>query len=120
MEDVEAQLLAREPLLHRPELGMTRADLLAQTDEAFWEVGASGAAYTRELVIETVLARGPVAGDDRWVVTEPRCRALGDDTYALTYRLDQDGRLTRRLTLWRRTPGGWRALYHQGTAIAGS
>ena len=118
MEDVEAQLLAREPLFHRPELGMTRADLLAQTDEDFWEVGASGAVHTRELVIGTVLARGPVPGDDRWVVTEPRCRALGDDTYALTYRLDQDGRLTRRLTLWRRTPGGWRALYHQGTTIA--
>jgi hypothetical protein len=118
MEDVEAQLLAREPLFHRPELGRTRADLLAQTARDYWEVGASGAVHSRELVIETVLARGAVAGEEDWVVSEPRCRPLGDGTYALTYRLDQAGRVTRRLTLWRRTPDGWQALYHQGTPVS--
>ncbi len=120
MEDVERELLAREPLFHRPELGRTRADLLAQTAADYWEVGASGAVHGRELVIDTVVRRGPVPGEEAWEVSEPRCRALGDGTYALTYRLDQAGRLTRRLTLWRRTPDGWQALYHQGTPVRGA
>jgi len=26
-------------------------------------------------------------------------------------------RITRRATLWRRTAGGWKVLYHQGTLV---
>jgi hypothetical protein len=31
------------------------------------------------------------------------------------YTLLQGERLTRRVTLWRRTSAGWKILYHQGT-----
>jgi hypothetical protein len=37
--------------------------------------------------------------------------------YLLTYTLRQPGRVTRRATLWRRTGGGWQAIYHQGTVV---
>ena len=114
---VQAELLAREPIFHRPGLGTSRADYAAQTAEDFWEVGASGRVYEREEVLDTLVERGKVEGDERWTVSDPWCRALGADTFALTYRLDQDGRLTRRLTIWRREAGGWKALYHQGTLI---
>ncbi len=117
LERVEAELLAREPVFHRPELGTSREDYLAQTAADFWEVGASGQVYDREHVIGVLLARGKVPGDQDWVLSEVRLRALAADTYALTYQLDQAGRRTRRLTLWRLDPDGWEILYHQGTVI---
>ncbi len=117
-DDVLSELLAREPIFHRPQFGTTREDYLAQTAEDYWEVGASGAVYDRAHVIDTLVARGKVAGDEDWVVSDARLRRLSPETFALTYRLDQAGRLTRRLTLWRRDPDGWRILYHQGTIIA--
>lgn len=116
-DDVLAQLLAREPIFHRPELGTSREDYLAQTAEDFWEVGASGRVYERDGVIEGLVRRGKVPGDEHWTVGDARCRRLASDTYALTYRLDQAGRISRRLTLWRRDRDGWRILYHQGTLV---
>ena len=114
---VEADLRSPEPIFHRPELGTTRADFEAQTAEDLWEVGASGRRYSREHVIGTLLARGPVPGEERWETSDFDCRELAPDTYALTYTLRQEERLTRRLTLWRRTGDGWRILYHQGTVV---
>jgi len=117
LERVEAELVAREPIFHHPELGTAREDFLAQTAVDFWEVGASGRVYDREQVIGVLLARGKVPGDEDWVVSDVRLRAVAGDTYALTYHLDQAGRRSRRLTLWRLYPDGWKVLYHQGTVI---
>ena len=114
---VQVELVAREPIFHRPGLGTSREDYLAQTAPDFWEVGASGRVYDREHVIGVLLARGKVAGDEDWVLSDVRLRALATDTYALTYLLDQAGRRTRRLTLWRLDLDGWKVLYHQGTVI---
>ncbi|MHC5761500.1 hypothetical protein [Nostoc sp.] len=36
------ELIQREPIFHRPELGTTRADFEQMTESTFWEVGASG------------------------------------------------------------------------------
>jgi len=110
LERVRAELVARERIFHRPELGTSRQDYLAQTAEDYWEVGASGRTYEREDVVNVLVARGKVAGDENWVVSEVRLRPLAASTYALSYRLDQAGQLTRRLTLWRRDADGWRVL----------
>src|SRR5689334_12294129 len=45
------ELLRREPLFHRPELGTTRPDFERMTAPTFWEVGASGRRYSREYVL---------------------------------------------------------------------
>jgi hypothetical protein len=111
-------LLAREPIFHKPELGMSRDALLAQTAEDYWEVGAPGAVYEREYVVDEVVRRGSVAGDNDWHIDDVRLRELSSDTFALTYRLNQAGRLTRRLTLWRRDRGDWTILYHQGSVVS--
>ncbi len=47
---------------------------------------------------------------------EPAVRQLGADTWLLTYLLDFAGRVTRRATVWERSAGRWRVVYHQGTA----
>ncbi len=117
LEAVVAELLRREPIFHKPEFGTTRADYAAQTAEDYWEVGASGRIYDRNGILDGLIQRGKVPGDESWVVSDVRCRDLGASTYAFTYQLDQGGRLTRRLTIWRRRADGWKALYHQGTLI---
>lgn len=117
LRDVEAELLGYEPIFHRDRFGETRADYLARTDEDYWEVGASGQIYERDYVVDAVVRRGKVEGDENWVVSDPCCRQVGEDTFALTYQLDQAGRLTRRVTIWRRERGRWKILYHQGTII---
>ena len=57
----------------------------------------------------------PMAGLE---VSDLACRQAGDGTWLVTYRLRQDGRSSRRLTVWRRDDDRWIALYHQGTVIA--
>jgi hypothetical protein len=120
LEQVTAELLTREPIFHKPEFGTAREDYAAQTDENYWEVGASGRIHDREGIINGLVERGKVPGDEDWVISDVRCRDLGANTYAFTYRLDQAGRLTRRLTIWRRDDGSWKAVYHQGTLIENS
>jgi hypothetical protein len=43
---------------------------------------------------------------------------LGHQWYMFTYPLDQDERVSRRLTLWRRGGQGWTMLHPQGTLVA--
>jgi hypothetical protein len=114
---VHDELLAREPIFHRPEHGTQPENYLDMTADDYWEVGASGRVYQREGVVKTLVARGKVQGDEHWSVSDTKVRRLAHDTYAFTYQLDQAGRRTRRITLWREGSSGWKILYHQGTII---
>jgi hypothetical protein len=83
------------------------------TDD-FWGVGASGAVYTREQVLESV----PGSVDEMnssWHVDDLDCRELADSVIAVTYLLRQRERLTRRLTIWCQRDDQWLVAYHQGT-----
>jgi hypothetical protein len=109
------ELKAREPLFHRPELGTTRADFERMIVPEYWETGASGTRYTREFVLDELERR--YSGDyrDTWKTSDFRCDELAPDLYLLTYTLAQGERLSRRMTIWRHTSEGWKAVYHQGT-----
>jgi hypothetical protein len=112
-------LIAREPIFHRPELGTTRGDFDAMCEPGFWEVGASGQCYSREFVLDTLEHRHQQPHDDPWETSEFYCQELASHLYLLTYTLKQRERMTRRCTLWRQTPDGWKIVYHQGTVING-
>ncbi|WP_240318583.1 DUF4440 domain-containing protein [Lysobacter sp. TY2-98] len=117
-DDVLAALIAREPLFHRTEFGTSRTDFERMIVEDFWETGASGRRYDRAFVLDELERRYAGGGyEDEWHCEGFRCRALGADTYLLTYTLHQGARVTRRMTLWRRDTDGWRAVYHQGTIL---
>jgi hypothetical protein len=116
--DVLHELMAREPLFHRTELGTTRAAFEAMTAEDFWEVGASGACYDREFVWSVLEKRYAEDAPDEWETSDLTCRPLGGRTHLLTYQLRQGSRITRRATIWERTADGWRVVYHQGTEVA--
>ncbi len=117
LQSIQEELAAREPIFHHPELGTTRADLEAMTVSDFWEVGASGRRYSREYVFSVLEERSESPGNDKWETSGFHCREIAPDNYLLTYTLDQQGRITRRATLWRRTPDGWKIVYHQGTVV---
>ncbi len=111
------ELVQREPIFHRPELGVTREAFEAMTDESFWEVGASGRRYSREYAIDTLLARHASPHEDQWETRDFFCQELAPSLYLLTYTLAQGDRVTRRSTLWRKTDSGWRIVFHQGTVV---
>ncbi|MGB8259336.1 MAG: DUF4440 domain-containing protein [Terracidiphilus sp.] len=118
MAGVLEELKAREPIFHRPEFGVSRADFERMTAPDFWETGASGRRYTRSQVLDVVTARWADPQPEVWETSGFHLRRLSPDTYLLTYTLLQEHtRLTRRMTLWRATPEGWRILYHQGTLV---
>ena len=116
--DACRELQAREPIYHHPELGTTREDFDAQTDAAFWEVGASGNVYSREDIWDTLeTRRADPDYEDVWAATNFHCRGLGAGFFLVTYLLQQGERITRRSTIWCKTQTGWRAVYHQGTIV---
>ena len=122
LSDVQAELQRREPIFHRRELGTTRADFDAMTALDFWEVGASGAVYSREDVwaaLERRYGDPDYWATDSWETSDFRCRQLAPDSFLLTYTLHQGGRVTRRLTVWQRSRSGWQVVYHQGTIVSG-
>jgi hypothetical protein len=118
LQEILAELKAREPIFHRPEFGTTRADFAQMTAEDYWETGASGRRYSRPFVLDGLEERFSVPHEDVWETSDFQCRILGEATYLLTYTLLQDhARLTRRATIWQRTADGWKILYHQGTIV---
>jgi len=118
LQEELAALSAREPIFHRPEFGTSRADFERMTVEDFWETGASGRRYSREFVLDELERRFRSQHQDVWEAREFHCRKLAEDIYLLTYTLLQDKkRLTRRATIWRKTAGGWKIVYHQGTIV---
>jgi hypothetical protein len=121
--DVLEQLKAREPLFHRRELVSSRESFDRETADDFWEVGASGQVYSRDVVRNGILERLANLDEDEmvtgnWTTSEHRVLELAADTFLFAYVLHGQGRVTRRSTIWRRHHArGWQALYHQGTVV---
>lgn len=119
LQAVLEELMAREPIFHRPALGTSRQAFESMTDPDFWEVGASGHCYSRQYVIDTLVERHASPHEDVWETSEFHCRELAPDIYLLTYRLVQGAsRITRRCTIWRKDQGEWKIVYHQGTIVS--
>ena len=114
------ELIQREPIFHRPELGTARADFERMTHPDFWEIGASGRLYSRAFVLDLLVERHSQPYKDIWETSGFHCRQLAPDVYLLTYTLLQHhSRKTRRTTIWQHSAEGWRILFHQGTIVEG-
>src|SRR5262245_56782839 len=111
------ELMQREPIFHRPELGTTRGDFENMNDDSFWDVRASGRRYSRKYILDTLEKRYENATADIWETRDFHCLEIAPDNYLITYTLTQGERVTRRATIWRRTIHGWKILYHQGTVV---
>lgn len=112
-------LKRREPIFHALGFGASRADFENAMASDYWEVGASGRRYSREFILGELWEKhswvdAAAAG---WQSHDHAVRALGPDAYLMTYTLRQDGRVTRRATIWQKRSEGWVVLYHQGTIV---
>jgi len=111
------ELRSREPIFHTERFGRTVEDFERTIAPDFWEVGASGRRYSREFILQMRSKDKLVDADSTgWKLSGFGLRRLGQDCYLLTYTLDQNGRITRRATIWEKCDG-WRLVYHQGTEV---
>jgi hypothetical protein len=118
--DILEELKKREPIFHRPEFGTTRTDFENMTEPFFWEIGASGRRYSRAFVLDALEKRYQRPYEEQWETEDFNCLEIAQNNYLLTYILLQGKRKTRRATIWRRYPSGWKIVYHQGTIVADS
>jgi hypothetical protein len=118
LDQVKAELISREPIFHRPELGTTRADFDRMMAPEFHEVGASGRRYSRDFVLDLLEQRHSRPQEDVLEASDFECLWLGGESYLITYDLLQDDvRRTRRSTIWRKYEGDWLIVFHQGTLV---
>lgn len=118
LQPVLDELCAREPIFHTSQFGQTLEDFARSTAPDFWEVGASGRRYSRDFIL-AMRSDGALVDADKagWKADGFGLRQLGPDCFLLTYTLNQQGRITRRATIWERNGNSWRILYHQGTVV---
>lgn len=119
IDEVLEELKKREPIFHREEFGRTRSDFDTMMDKDFWEVGASGHKYSKNLILDTLEDRYSRPYDENWQTMDFKCQKISQDVYLLTYTLRQENnRLTQRSTLWKNENNAdWKIMYHQGTII---
>lgn len=116
--NILGELVGLERDFHQPPPGTSLASLEDATVEDFWEVGASGRCYSRSFVMGELDRRLKNPSSNAWTYSDARCRRLAPDVFLLSYSLVQDnGRLTRRTTIWQRFPEGWKMVFHQGTVV---
>jgi len=106
-----------DPLIYAANDGKQREYFDQLRAPEFWEVGASGKKYSRQFVLDVLDERQRRPTAEAWQATNFHLQEVGANTFLLTYTLHQSTRTTRRSTLWRDTPTGWRLVYHQGTVV---
>lgn len=112
------ELLAREAIFHHPPAGTPRAALDALLDPAFEEIGASGRLCGREEALAILVERAGRPDPAQRSIRDAASREIAPGLHLLTYTLATPDRVTRRASLWRRTPDGWRIVHHRGTVSA--
>ena len=122
-DEAVAEVIALERALLTREVRSSAAALDALLDPEFTETGASGRRWTRAEILAALPAEagagagpGP-PGPDRIADHAMAGRRLAADVVMLTFETDHEGRRARRVSLWRRSGGRWRVLYHQGTLV---
>lgn len=114
------ELTRLEPLFHAAARDATPQRFEELVAPEFWETGASGRRYSRAYALGVLESRSSDPAEAAWRTEGFHVSEIAPGHYLLTYTLYQSGRVTRRATLWRRTDGNWKAVYHQGTVVQGS
>jgi 2-iminobutanoate/2-iminopropanoate deaminase len=106
---------------HQSHVRTDRCKLMQLLHPNFFEVGSSGAVYSRDSVLAEFSNHPPAY---RVWSQDFRIESLSKRLTLLTYRsahLADDGTLTRhtlRASLWQSTEQGWQLRFHQGTPMA--
>lgn len=111
------ELKRLEPVFHTPATGPERHKYQKVIAPDFWEIGASGKRYDRELALKILAEREQAGICEPLSAEEFDCAALAANCYLVRYLLRQGERVTRRASIWKRTTVGWQIIYHQGTIV---
>ena len=117
-ENIIEEIKKLEIFLHHPDFGTGKEVLENMMDENFWEVGASGKRYNKKIVLKVLLERAGNPNKEKWNVKDFECIELSESIFLVTYKLTQDdGRVTRRSSIWKKIEQNWKIVYHQGTIV---
>jgi hypothetical protein len=114
--DAVRLVIERELALLAPTVRASATTVDELLDPEFREVGVSGRLWSRDEIVAALAAeRAERHGET--TATELQATVLSPELVLLTYVSERDGRRARRMSLWRRSAGTWRVLYHQGTLL---
>ena len=84
-------------------------------DDCFREFGALGKVYTKKDLLETL----PLESGETlpFLLQDFQIILLSREVRLITYQLIQQGILSLRSSIWRRSQDQWRMLFHQGTSV---
>ncbi len=112
-ELAEVEALERELQSVEGRADPVRLETLLADD--FEEIGASGRLWSRVEVLEFLAGEGPDAGPIE--ISDLAARRVGEETVLVRWTSARGGRRAVRSSLWRRDPGRWRLVHHQGTPL---
>jgi len=115
--EIRDELIKLERHFHHPEQGAPCSVFEDLTEQNFWEIGASGRKYSRELVLRVLKERSSAPPKVDWYTSDGYCLEIAPNNYLLTYTLTQDTRITLRSTIWRKHGENWKIVFHQGTVV---
>lgn len=105
-----------EESLLQPDVRKSRT-LVDLLDDEFLEFGSSGRTYSKADLVATLQAESP----SKQTTSDFKTIRLGPDAALLTYRIRlhrEPPVHTLRSSLWRRTGGKWRMVFHQATVTS--
>ncbi|HEX6148092.1 MAG TPA: DUF4440 domain-containing protein [Acidimicrobiia bacterium] len=108
------ELLALEQRLLDPAVRGSPAAVIPLLHADFIEFGSSGRVYTKDAIVQMMVQETPGVVKIR----DFDVREVSDDVALVTYRtIGQEGRETRRSSIWLLRTSGWQIVFHQGTRV---
>ncbi len=117
LKGILEELKELEPIFHAAHFDASPEKFAQLVAPEFWEVGASGNRYSRDFALKVLTERQEPPDAAAWRTDDWHVMEAGQHNYLLTYTLFQPGRVTRRLSVWRRLGSSWQVIYHQGTVV---
>jgi hypothetical protein len=118
MDILREHIYTLEQALLQPEVRRSAARLDDLLADGFREIGSSGRMFTRADILEALPAE---SGAAVFSMSDFEIVQLSADVVLATYTVTKtvDARTTRSLrsSIWQRSAGGWRILFHQGTNV---
>lgn len=114
----ESEIINLEKKIHLKSFRNNPDNTQKIVDDSFFEFTRSGKIVNKQDFI-TYYQNDPTPD---MIMKDPKVTPLSSETALLTYTLSMimdDGKpeLTRRSTIWKRTNGQWKIIFHQGTIV---
>lgn len=115
-----SQLEALERALLDPDVRADRARVAALIADDFIEIGASGAVFGKDVVLQALPMEQGIVFEAGEMHVFPVAEAIVRINYMVVRSAGDDVRRSLRSSWWRREGDGeWRMVFHQGTPDTG-